>query len=157
MKYDLDYQGATEILENRLRTGIQPKTGDLLENSYLPEFNQDTLKEAECLNAVLPLIKWEVDNNDLSEAMNDELYLYYEDLLKGSVTDNIGTVGEILLCNGRSCQTTGMGVVHSDEMVGLSRGNTRVGKSDFLCANNVRKGMCCLPEQSYIESKHQTK
>ena len=129
MKYDLDYQGATEILENRLRTGIQPKTGDLLENSYLPEFNQDTLKEAECLNAVLPLIKWEVDNNDLSEAMNDELYLYYEDLLKGSVTDNIGTVGEILLCNGRSCQTTGMGVVHSDEMVGLSRGNTRVGKS----------------------------
>lgn len=115
MKYDLDYQGATEILESRLRTGIQPKTGDLLENSYLPEFNQDILKEAERLNAVLPLIKWEVDNNDLSEAMNDELYLYYEDLLKGSVTDNIGTVGEILLCNGRSCQTTGMGVVHSDE------------------------------------------
>lgn len=25
MKYDLDYQGATEILESRLRTGIQPK------------------------------------------------------------------------------------------------------------------------------------
>lgn len=36
MKYDLDYQGATEILEGRLSTGIQPKTGDLLENSYLP-------------------------------------------------------------------------------------------------------------------------
>ena len=99
MKYDLDYQGATEILEDRLSTGIQPKTGDLLENSYLPEFDQDTLKEAECLNAVLPLIKWEVDNNDLSEAMSDELYLYYEDLLKGSVTDNIGTVGAILLCD----------------------------------------------------------
>ena len=30
MKYDLDYQGATEILEDRLITGIQPKTGDLL-------------------------------------------------------------------------------------------------------------------------------
>ena len=41
------------------------------------------LEEAERLNAVLPLIKWEVDNNDLSEAMSDELYLYYEDLLKG--------------------------------------------------------------------------
>ena len=130
MKYDLDYQGATEILEDRLSTGIQPKTGDLLENSYLPEFDQDTLKEAECLNAVLPLIKWEVDNNDLSEAMSDELYLYYEDLLKGPVTDNIGTVGEILLCNGRFGQTAGMGVVHSDEMVGLSRGNTGVGKSE---------------------------
>lgn len=130
MKYDLDYQGATEILEDRLSTGIQPKTGDLLENSYLPEFDQDILKEAERLNAVLPLIKWEVDNNDLSEAMSDELYLYYEDLLKGSVTDNIGTVGEILLRDGRFGQTAGMGVVHSDEMVGLSRGNTGVGKSE---------------------------
>ena len=83
MKYELDYQGATEILEDRLSTGIQPKTGDLLENSYLTEFDQDILEEAERLNAVLPLIKWEVDNDDLSEAMSDELYLYYEDLLKG--------------------------------------------------------------------------
>lgn len=83
MKYDLDYQGAAEILESRVITGIPPITGRFLENSYLPEFDQDILKEAERLNAVLPLIKWEVDNNDLSEAMNDELYLYYEDLLKG--------------------------------------------------------------------------
>ena len=83
MKYELDYQGATEILEDRLSTGIQPKKGDLLENSYLTEFDQDILEEAERLNAVLPLIKWEVDNNDLSEAMSDELYLYYEVLLKG--------------------------------------------------------------------------
>ena len=71
MKYDLDYQGAAEILESRVITSIPPITGRLLENSYLPEFDQDILKEAERLNAVLPLIKWEVDNNDLSEAMND--------------------------------------------------------------------------------------
>ncbi len=83
MKYDLDYQWAKNFLESRLSTGIQPKTGDLLENSYLTEFDQDILEEAERLNAALPLIKWEVDNNDLSEAMSDELYLYYEDLLKG--------------------------------------------------------------------------
>lgn len=83
MKYDLDYQGATEIFESRVITSIPPITGRLLENSYLPEFDQDILEEAERLNAVLPLIKWEVDNNDLSEAMSDELYLYYEDLLKG--------------------------------------------------------------------------
>lgn len=130
MKYDLDYQGAAEILESRVRTGVPPITGRLLENSYLPEFNQDILEEAERLNVLLPLIKWEVDNNDLSEAVSDELYLYYEDLLKGSVTDNFGTVGEILLRDGRFGQTTGMGVVHSDEMVGLSRGNTGVGKSE---------------------------
>lgn len=83
MKYDLDYQGATEIFESRVITSIPPITGRLLENSYLPEFDQDILEEAERLNAVLPLIKWEVDNNDLSRAMSDELYLYYEDLLKG--------------------------------------------------------------------------
>lgn len=83
MKYDLDYQGATEIFESRVITSIPPITGRLLENSYLSEFDQDILEEAERLNAVLPLIKWEVDNNDLSEAMSDELYLYYEDLLKG--------------------------------------------------------------------------
>lgn len=83
MKYDLDYQWAKNFLESRVSTGTPPITGSLLENSYLPEFNQDILEEAERLNAVLPLIKWEVDNNDLSEAMSDELYLYYEDLLKG--------------------------------------------------------------------------
>lgn len=54
MKYDLDYQGAAEILESRVITSIPSITGRLLENSYLPEFDQDTLKEAECLNAVLP-------------------------------------------------------------------------------------------------------
>ena len=83
MKYDIDYQWAKNFLESRVRTGVPPITGRFLENSYLPEFNQDILEEAERLNAVLPLIKWEVDNNDLSEAMSDELYLYYEDLLKG--------------------------------------------------------------------------
>lgn len=102
MKYGLDYQWAKNFLESRVITGIPPITGRLLENSYLPEFNQDILEEAERLNAVLPLIKWEVDNNDLSEAMSDELYLYYEDLLKGPVADIIDTVGEILLRNGRS-------------------------------------------------------
>ena len=40
---------------------------------------------------MLPLIKWEVDNNDLSEAMSDELYLYYEDLLKGDASTEYWT------------------------------------------------------------------
>ena len=44
MKYDLDYQGAAEILESRVITSIPSITGRLLENSYLPEFDQDTLK-----------------------------------------------------------------------------------------------------------------
>lgn len=88
------------------------------------------------------------------------------------VTDNIGTVGEILLCDGRFGQTARVEVVHSDEGTSLDRGNpggvrekvqtaqircVPTGLRDFLCVNNVRKGMCCLAEQSYIESKHQTK
>ena len=67
---------------------VPPKAVDTeeksyLEDCYLPEFKESSLAEAERLNVLLPLIKWEVDNNDLSEAMSDELYLYYEDLLKG--------------------------------------------------------------------------
>ena len=46
------------------------------------------------------------------------------------VTDNIGTVGTILLRHERFSQTAGMGVVHSDEMVGLSRGNTEEGETE---------------------------
>ncbi len=71
------------FLESRLSTGIQPKTGGFARKLISYRIRSGYLEEAERLNAVLPLIKWEVDNNDLSEAMSDELYLYYEDLLKG--------------------------------------------------------------------------
>lgn len=97
MKYDFDYLGTKELFDDCLKTCWEFKSGSYLEDCYLPEFKESSLAEAERLNVLLPLIKWEVDNNDLSEAMSDEFYLYYEDLLKGSVTDNIGTVGEILL------------------------------------------------------------
>ncbi len=83
MKYDLSYSWAKDVFNDSIESYRSPLCARLFENSYLTEFNQDILKEAERLNAVLPLIKWEVDNNDLSEAMSDELYLYYEDLLKG--------------------------------------------------------------------------
>ncbi len=83
MKYDLDYLGTKELFGDCLKACWKFKSGSYLEDCYLPGFKESSLAEAERLNAVLPLIKWEVDNNDLSEAMSDELYLYYEDLLKG--------------------------------------------------------------------------
>ena len=114
MKYDFDYLGTKELFDDCLKTCWEFKSGSYLEDCYLPEFKESSLAEAERLNVLLPLIKWEVDNNDLSEAMSDEFYLYYEDLLKGSVTDNIGTVGTILLCDGRFGQEARLEVVHSD-------------------------------------------
>lgn len=83
MKYDFNYMEMKEFFDGRLKTGIQPKTSEMLESSYLSGFNENVLEEAERLNVLLPLIKWEVDNNKLTEFMSDELYLYYEDLLKG--------------------------------------------------------------------------
>ena len=83
MKYDLDYLGTKELFDDCLKACWKFRSGSYLEDCYLPEFKESSLAEAELLNVLLPLIKWEVDNNDLSEAMSDELYLYYEDLLKG--------------------------------------------------------------------------
>ena len=49
MKYDLDYQGATEIFESRVITSIPPITGRLLENSYLRSSIRISLKKPNVL------------------------------------------------------------------------------------------------------------
>ena len=81
MTCDISYSDAREMLQTY--NDSEDDTGKVLEHSYLFQFDESILTEAERLNVVLPLIKWEVDNDDLTEAMSDELYLYYEDLLKG--------------------------------------------------------------------------
>lgn len=81
MKSDISYLDACEML--RTYNDSEDDTGDILEHSYLYQFDESVLTEGERLNVALALIKWEVDNNDLTEVMSDELYLYYEDLLKG--------------------------------------------------------------------------
>lgn len=81
MTCDISYLDACEML--RVYNDSEDDTGDILEHSYLFQFDESVLTEGERLNVVLPLIKWEIDHNDLTEAMSDELYLYYEDLLKG--------------------------------------------------------------------------
>lgn len=81
MTCDISYLDACEMLQ--VYNDSEDDTGYILEHSYLFQFNESVLTEGERLNVVLPLIKWEIDHNDLTEAMSDELYLYYEDLLKG--------------------------------------------------------------------------
>ena len=81
MSCDISYIDACEMLHTY--NDSEDDTGEILEHSYLFQFDESVLTEAERLNVILPLIKWEVDNNELTEALSDELYLYYEDLLKG--------------------------------------------------------------------------
>lgn len=61
-------------------------TGEILEHSYLFQFDESVLTEAERLNVILPLIKWEVDNNELTEALSDDcifiMKIYSRDALR---------------------------------------------------------------------------
>ena len=61
----------------------KPKTGAAAASLWLPEFDEGRLQEAERLNVILPLIKWCVEHNKLTEELSDELYLYFEDLQAG--------------------------------------------------------------------------
>ena len=49
MKYDLDYQGATEILESRVITSIPPITGRLLETHIFRSSIRISLKRLNAL------------------------------------------------------------------------------------------------------------
>ncbi|MBQ1376146.1 MAG: hypothetical protein IIZ19_10225 [Clostridia bacterium] len=93
MKYDLTYEGSKEILWDLINSFNKRDpftTGQDLENSYLSEFNENRLAEAERLNVLLPIFEWEIDNNTLTPELKDELYLYYEDLMEGRLDGILG-------------------------------------------------------------------
>ena len=93
MKYDIDYEGAQELFDESFsdytRAGIQPKTGPEVENMQTGDTNEDGLHEAERLNMLLPVMKWEIENNQLTEWIRDEIYQYYEDIQKRGFGDVI--------------------------------------------------------------------
>jgi len=82
MTYHFTYKEETEIFLGRMNRD-KPKTGALAASEWLPEFNEKQLKEAERLDVILPLIKWCVEHDLLTEELEDELYLYYEDYTNG--------------------------------------------------------------------------
>ena len=82
MTYDITYKGMTDIFLERARLS-KFSTGEQADTSWLSEFNENQLEEAERLNVILPLIKWCVENDLLTEELEDELYLYYEDYTCG--------------------------------------------------------------------------
>ena len=58
-------------------------------HSFLYDYDEDQLLEGERLNLILCAMKWEIENNCLSEWLHDELYLYYEQLVNGELDDVI--------------------------------------------------------------------
>ena len=86
MTYDITYNEISDIFLRRMGLD-KPKTGAEATSLWLPEFDEGRLAEAERLNVILPLIKWCVERDLLTEELEDELYLYYEDYINGALDD----------------------------------------------------------------------
>lgn len=84
MKYELTYADMTELFLERVRTS-KLINGESAQASWLYEFDEDKLEETERLNVILPLIKWQIGINDITEEMKGELDCYYEDYTEGKL------------------------------------------------------------------------
>ena len=89
MRYEITYEGIADAMLSQIKA-CKIATGFELEHSWLFEFKEDSLAEAERLNVLLPMIKWEIENDTLTPELKDELYLYYEDLMEGRLDGILG-------------------------------------------------------------------
>ena len=96
MKYHLTYKGSTKILQDYMkfdqayclqRAKLDPAYKDIVADSYLSDFDESALEEAERLNAILPLIKWCVQYDMMTYNLEGELALYYKDYTQGKLDD----------------------------------------------------------------------
>lgn len=88
MTYDIDYAWTKEFFQERIASSPNIKTGGVAAATWLYEFPESNLQEAERLNVILPLIKWCAERNCLTAELKNELFLYYEDYIGGKL-DNI--------------------------------------------------------------------
>lgn len=86
MQYDLTYNDMLDLCNEKVQA-YNPKSGTEMQTAMLWDIDEDSLEEAERLNIMLALIKWEIEHNMLTAELKDELYLYYEDYTKGKLTD----------------------------------------------------------------------
>ena len=82
MKYDITYEWATEVFLSRMKHD-HPETGVSAEMDWLPEFDENILEEVERLNVILPLIKWCVENDKMTDDLKGELNWYYRAYKEG--------------------------------------------------------------------------
>ncbi len=88
MQYELTYHDATELCDEKMNA-YKPENGTEAQNAMLWDIDEDSLEEAERLNVILALIKWEIENDKLTDELKDELYLYYQDYTKGNLANII--------------------------------------------------------------------
>jgi len=85
MKYNITYKWTKEFFQERIANASFVTSGEMATGTWLYEFPEERLQEAERLNVLLPLIKWCAENGMLTEMLEDELYLYYEDYVGGKL------------------------------------------------------------------------
>ena len=89
MRYDINYSEESEELKIWLEQSVhQPPTYQVVLD-WLQSYDEDALEEGERLNLMLCAIKWAIENDCISDWWQDELYLYYEDLMSGKLDDII--------------------------------------------------------------------
>ena len=86
LKYIFECLDSQNDFDKWMRVGAKSALGA---ESFLYQFDEDTLKEGERLNIILCPIKWEVEHECLSDWLSHELYLYYQQLVNGELDDVI--------------------------------------------------------------------
>ena len=83
MKYDFTYEWVKKDLEDYI--DVLEEVDDTSARQWIFDTDDSSLAEGERLNFMLAVIKWEVERGCISEPVEDELYLYYEQLTKGEL------------------------------------------------------------------------
>ena len=76
MKYDFDYIGTQEMFDDLMKKRNN-LTGESVQCEWLSNFNENILEEAERLNVVLQVMRWQTEHNDVTEEIKGEIDWYY--------------------------------------------------------------------------------
>ena len=96
MVYEITYRESTEGFQNFMdatqnqflaKAKMNPAYKYAVANAWLGDCDDSQLEEAERLNMILPVIKWSVEYGMMTDILEDELYLYYEDYTNGKLDD----------------------------------------------------------------------
>lgn len=89
MKYDENYQFWLKDTYSQIDFH-QPINGEKIEHIVLDDTDEDSLTERERLMFILPVIKYEVEHDMLTEWMKDELDYYYDLFERNAFEDELG-------------------------------------------------------------------
>lgn len=68
----------------------KPLNGSQVQDICLNNTDDSQLTERERLIIILPVIKWEIEHDMLTDELRDELYLYNEDIISGKFDGILG-------------------------------------------------------------------